>query len=94
LARQLRYAQRFLSNAGRLAPARSQAWRDVVRVVRALERAGTLPALGDVLTILPPSGGEQVQLLAHGRQVPGRDLWVWYRPTDTELHLVALTQTL
>jgi hypothetical protein len=62
---------------------------------RALEKADTLPAIGDVFAILPPSGGgEQVQLMAHGRQVRGRDLWVWYQPTDTELLLVALTRTL
>jgi hypothetical protein len=61
---------------------------------RALEKADTLPAVGDVFAILPPSAGEHVQLMAHGRQEPGRDLWVWYQPTDTELLLVALTRTL
>jgi hypothetical protein len=92
LGRQLRYAQRFLSNAASLAPGRSQAWREVVRVAHALARAGTLPAPGDVFAILPPSTNEQVQLLAHGRQVPGRSLWVWYQTMDGEVLLVALTR--
>jgi hypothetical protein len=63
-------------------------------LTHALEKAEALPAVGDVFAILPPSAGEQVQLMAHGRQVRGRDLWVWYRSTDTELLLVALTRTL
>jgi hypothetical protein len=96
LGLQPRYSARFLSDAGRLAPARTQAWRDVVRVVRALEQAGrdTLPGAGDGLALLPRAGAEEVQLMAHGRQVPGRDLWVWYQATEAEIRLVALTRSL
>jgi hypothetical protein len=33
-------------------------------------------------------------ILAHARKVQGRNLWVWYWATETELKLVALTSAL
>jgi hypothetical protein len=47
----------------------------------------SLPLDGDVYTSLLPDDGSGVQVLAHGRRVPHRNLWVWYWATDEELTL-------
>ncbi len=96
MARVLRVSPRYLSDAKALAPARSRASRDVSRVLLALEDAAELPAHGDALKILPLSGrdGGQVQVLAYGRRIQGRDLVIWYRVTSTEVSLEALTRGL
>jgi len=67
--------------------------RDVGRTARALSEANELPAPSDLRTLfaLP---GSQVQVLVYGRRVSGRELWVWYQATSSELRLEALTREL
>jgi hypothetical protein len=65
--------------------------RDVARVIIALEHADVLPEAGDVYTSVPdPDDSNAVRRLAHARQVPRRNLWVWYH-ANGELELVPLT---
>jgi hypothetical protein len=72
----------------------TKAWR--IPASSPLEDAAELPAHGDALKILPLSGqdGGQVQVLAHGRRIPGRDLAIWYRVTESEVSLEALPRAL
>jgi hypothetical protein len=64
------------------------------RVINELMGDDELPAPGDVFTLLPPRVALGAQIAAHGRQVPGHGLWVWYRATPDEVEIVALTRTL
>jgi hypothetical protein len=85
-----------MRDAGALAPGGSQASRGVVRTQRALAKARSLPGPDDLarlFTVAVPKRGD-VQVYAHGRCVPGHDLWVWYQATDAEIRFVALTEGL
>ena len=94
MARELQFTQRYLSNANSLARGGSRASRDVVRVLRALQATDELPmAALDASTLLPSIGDQQVQQFAYRRRVPGRNLWVWYQVTESEIRLLALTRT-
>lgn len=56
--------------------------------IAALSEAATLPGLGDVEAMIPPTASAFV------RRVPGHNLWVWYRvPSSGELLVLNLTKT-
>lgn len=93
MGRFLRLTPRYVNDCHALAPARSPASRGVSRVLRDLLIEDELPAHGDVRTLLAAEGS-QVQVFAYGRCVSGRDLWVWYRVTESEVRLEALTRGL
>jgi hypothetical protein len=90
LGRVPRLSQHFVNDCHALAPTGFPAARDVSRVVRALLSAESLPAPDDTRALLALPGS-QVQVFCYGRRVPGRGLWVWYRPTLSEVKLEALT---
>jgi hypothetical protein len=93
VAREPEYTKRYLNDAGALAPGGSQASREVLRVLRALREATELPGPHDVSALIARADS-QVQSFAHGRRVPGRDLWVWYQATSSDtIRFVALTKT-
>jgi hypothetical protein len=70
----------------------SDALRAVRRTLGALEQADVLPGPGDVYTFVPdPDDAAAVRRLAYVRRVTGRNLWIWYWPSDDEVRLVALT---
>src|SRR5580658_5282461 len=93
LARVLRFTQRYLSNAQSLGVRGGSAVSgDVARVLRALTEAPVLPGPSDVSALL--AGAAPVQVFAHGRLVPGHDLWVWYRATTGEVRVEDLTKGL
>jgi hypothetical protein len=80
-----------------ISPGSPQA-RAVGAVVRELATAHELPMSGDVEAILPAKTAALVEqaegrrlLTAFVRHVKGRRLWVWYRPRDARVDLVALT---
>lgn len=77
MAREPEYTKRYLKDDGALAPGGSQVSRDVLRVLRALREATELPGPQDMSALIAHADS-QVQSFAHGRRVPGRDLWVWY----------------
>jgi hypothetical protein len=93
LGRVLRLTPRYVNDCHALAPARSPASRGISRVLRDLVSEDDLPAPGDVRTLLAAEGS-QIQVFVHGRRVPGRNLWIWYRVTESEVRLEALTQEL
>jgi hypothetical protein len=68
--------------------------RDVGRVVRALANADALPMPGDPQGIRPGQCDAPVQTFAYAREVPGRNLWLWYQVSDDELTIVGLTRGL
>src|SRR5271156_4319302 len=75
LARFLRFTQRYLSNAQRLGVRGGTAVSgDVARVLRSLTEAPVLPGPNDVSALL--AGARPVQVFAHGRLVPGHELWI------------------
>ena len=90
MARLVRLSARYLSgirNCG-VRP-RSSASRDVQRVVHELASA-VVPLEGDLHSFVPETENNAIRVLAHGRRVPTRNLWVWYWATDQELTLVAI----
>lgn len=72
----------------------TKAFGDVGRTVGSLARADVLPALLDLHGLMPPGEGMNIQAFGHARQVPGRNLWVWYQVSGTEVVIVGLTAQL
>jgi hypothetical protein len=64
--------------------------RDVKQVIDALAGAGADSFDTDMYTYVPGEN-DAVRVLAHGRRVRQRNLWLWYWAKDDELTLVALT---
>jgi hypothetical protein len=58
-------------------------------LIGVLATAPSLPLSGDVYGVMP--GDTPVQILTHGRRVPGHNLWLWYWGSDQELKLVGLS---
>jgi hypothetical protein len=68
--------------------------RDVGGVVRALANADALPGPGDPQGLMPGHADAPLQTFAYAREVPGRNLWVWYQVSDDEVRIVGLTRQL
>ena len=91
MAQRVRLTARYLSDARHLGVlARTHESQDVKRVIDALETASADSLESDVFTYVP-SEGDAVRVLARGRRVPHRNLWLWYWASDDELTLVGLT---
>jgi hypothetical protein len=66
--------------------------RAVGLVVRDLCDAEELPSAGDLFRMLAPDE-RGIGIASHGRQVPGRDLWVWYF-ANGDVKVMAVTRGL
>lgn len=75
------YARRF----GQVVRPGSERARAVARTVRALADATDLPGPSDFESAERPVGRAWV------RRVAGRNLWLWYRFTVGEVHLLTVT---
>jgi hypothetical protein len=64
--------------------------RDVKRVIDVLAAAGAESLEAEMVTYIPREN-DAVRVLAHGRRVHQRNLWLWYWARDDELTLVGLT---
>jgi hypothetical protein len=62
----------------------------VKQVIYALAGAGADFFDADMYTYVP-SENDAIRVLAHGRRVRQRNLWLWYWAKDDELTLVGLT---
>ncbi len=81
-----RFYGRFRRTADRLGAVPGSArGRAVGQTIARLCAAETLPGPGDTRALIPPTSAAWV------RRVPGRNLWLWYRPRDGEVVLIALT---
>jgi hypothetical protein len=84
--RVVRLTRRYLRNAERLdVVVGSERGRAVAQTIAALADAVALPGPGDSRVVVPPTHSAFV------RRVRGRNLWVWYRATDAEVAILALT---
>jgi hypothetical protein len=91
LARRVRLTARYLSDARRIGVlGGTRESRDVKRVIDVLAAASAESLEADVFTYVP-SEGDAVRVLAHGRRVPRRNLWLWYWSSDDELTMVGMT---
>jgi hypothetical protein len=43
---------------------------------------------------MPGHADAPLQTFAYAREVPGRNLWVWYQVSDDEVRIVGLTRQL
>src|SRR5262245_62062126 len=75
------YARQF----GRLSGSGSERSLAIARTVNALTSRDDLPGPGDFEAIEKPVGRAWV------RRVSGRNIWLWYRFTNTEVLLLTLT---
>jgi hypothetical protein len=94
VARLLRLTPAYLSSASQLGlRAGTAVSRDMLGVLRALEGASELelPGADDLMTLRPPRKAGEPHTAIYGRRVSGRNIWVWYRATRSEVELVGAT---
>jgi hypothetical protein len=92
LARRVRLTPRYLNDARQCGVlGGTPESRDVKRVIDVLAAASAESLGADIFTYVPHEN-EAVRVLAHGRRVQQRNLWLWYWARDDELTLVGLTK--
>jgi hypothetical protein len=85
MARRVRLSTWYARTAGHALRRGGARGRSIGRTVDTLARADELPGAADYEATREPIGKAWV------RRVGGRNLWLWYRFTDREVILVAVT---